>query len=328
MFALGNKNEGDRGSTLVLVIVLLTVVGLYAGFELQRFKLILKSQKSTEIARTRRAWGRAISDRIDCERVMVPYTRTNKCPAGTTRNLTFYAEAPLTPGLPDGSFSLGHDWFAKVSCGVTDLKIQLAKYSNGSFIKDPLTGQTLDFGQPSAVISDGGDNVPVCPGYFEDDTPNVRMLGMSVATLQRACASTAGPNQTLHWIAYGCDGTLGMLADMDNHPLEAIYRDGGASGPSNVLNGYSQHVYDWLAAVLKTWGVIDPPQGDIQPDWLLNPDHGRVTNNTCCNHICRAQGYGSGVPTKCDGSFSASPLMAFVWDNLAQGQQVNCLCIR
>ena len=323
MFASGSEKKAESGSVLLLVVVVLAVAGVYAGVEFSRFKAFLISQQSLDLARTRAAWGRAIADRIDCPRVMAPYTKSHVCPVDSPRILTFVADPPLQATGPEQSFPVGKDWYAKVTCGTTDLNVQIAHYVNGKYDIDRVAGKSLDFAHPTARMSDGGQGIAICEGYFANGIPAVRILGMSIATHQKDVTYYGGSDNTVQWLPQRCDGAAGMIADMNKVPVPEIYRAGGVNGPLNAGRAsFSEYVYTEWRRAFDAWGL----PAAMKEDWVMWGSAARLTNSTTCTVSCNKRGYRSGLATKCDKNVVDTTSGQTIWDDTST--QVNCLCLK
>ena len=314
--------SGESGSILLLVMMLIAVSVAFMTYQATRFQNILKIQSSSEVQKTRHSWGLAIADRVDCLRMMAPYTSSNQCPAGTDRVLTFTEESPKVLGL-NNSFLLGKHWYAQVKCGTNDLNIRVTHYDNNSFDNDPLTGKLFDFSHPATLISDGGENIPICQSYFGGANPAAFGITMTIATQQKMAASYAGPNNTVDWVNLSCDGSLGMLAELDHAPFPSYWSQGGASGNSRTSMGTWN--YNFFRGYFNSYGLTGP----LLSNWTVVPTSTRVIATNYCDRICTINyGASAGVSTKCDPSVSAA------WPALGQivkdqtSSQANCLCLK
>lgn len=316
------------GSIILIVMVILVILGIFMGALTIRISTMAKNQASIEHKQNLAAWGMALSERIDCIRTMGSYSPAQICPESTPRTLTFLNEEPLSAVSPDSSYPLGKNWYAQITCGIKDLRIKLARYENGRFDKDPLTGQLLDFSTQGSLVSDGGYEIPMCPSYFGLGQPSVRVLGMTKATQQKITVEynilpTTGNIQAIN---HECDGVIGMVAGMDDTPLPGVFREGGASAPETAArSSYAEWFYNIWRGSFNAWGQT----GNLEPDWIFTSPHGIGPSlRSSCVHICIMHGMATGILTKCDGSASSShpPLGQTIWDD--PSPQVNCLCIR
>ena len=322
-----NRSQSD-GSIILPAMVILVILGTFVGALTIRINTIAKNQASIERKKNLADWGRALAERIDCIRTMGNYSPSNICPESTPRTLTFLNEAPLSAVAPASSYPIGKNWYAQVTCGINDLRIKLARYENGKFDKDPLTGQLLDFSTLGSLISDGGYQIPMCPSYFGTGQPSVRVLGMTKATQQKLTVdyNISPSTGNIQFINHECDGVIGMVEGMDDTPLPAVFQEGGASAPPTVTrSSYAQWFYNIWRASFNGWGQT----GNLEPDWVFtSPRYIGPFLRGSCVQICIIHGMATGILTKCDASASSShpPPGQTIWDD--PSPQVNCLCIR
>lgn len=323
-----NSNHGrSSGFILPLAILIVLVMVGFVGVISSRFITIIKNQSSIEQKKAVLDWGRAISERIDCDRTLAPYNGTNRCPDNEARTLFFFDEAALVASGPDNSYPIGKNWFAQVVCGQNDLRIKLAYFQNNQFPKDALTGRILDFSNPGSLVSDGGYDIPMCPSYFGSGKASSRILGMTIATHQKLLADyNLSPQGMTNFITQTCDIKFGMAAQLDDTPLPTSYRNGGTSAPASAgRSAYAQIVYNAWRPPLVAWGQT----GNLQPSWYFNtPRYNGLNTRVYCRQICQVHGMAAGIMTKCDNTASNSspPLGQTVWDDTSP--QVNCLCLQ
>ncbi len=322
-----NRSQSD-GSIILLAMVILVILGTFVGALTIRINTIAKNQASIERKKNLADWGRALAERIDCIRTMGSYSPSNICPESTPRTLTFLNEAPLSAVAPASSYPIGKNWYAQVTCGINDLRIKLARYENGKFDKDPLTGQLLDFSTLGSLISDGGYEIPMCPSYFGTGQPSVRVLGMSKATQQKLLVdyNISPSTGNIQFINHECDGVIGMVEGMDDTQLPGVFREGGAAAPSTAgRSTFVEWFYNIWRDSFNGWGQF----GNMQSDWVFtSPRYIGPHLRGSCLQICIMHGMATGILTKCDASASSSnpPLGQTIWDD--PSPQVNCLCIR
>jgi hypothetical protein len=322
-----SDNRNAEGSILILAMLIVIIMGIFVGAITLRLNTIIKNQASIDYRKNLVEWARALSERIDCVRVMNPYTASNICPSGTARPLVFFNEPALAPTGPESSYPIGKDWFAQVTCGSADLRIKIARYSNGQFNRDPLTNRIMNFSAGGSQISDGGYEIPMCPSYFGDGQPSVRVLGMSKATnMKLVVENTLTPTGILRYIDQECDGQIGMVAQLDDTPLPTFFRAGGTSASDTAPRSETANMfYNSWRATFDAWGQT----GNLQPDWRTpSPRSLGGHNRGDCNLICILHGMTSGILTKCDGTISGNdpPLGQTRWDDTSP--QVNCTCIK
>jgi hypothetical protein len=322
-----SKIQNDDGSILVLAMLIVIVMGIFVGAMTLRLNTVIKNQSSIDHKKTLSEWAQALSERIDCTRLMNPYTASNICPNGTARSLIFTNEPALAPSGPDSSYPIGKNWFAQVTCGATDLRVKLAYHANGKFRRDPLSGRLLDFSNGGSQVSDGGYDVPMCPSYFGNGQPAVRVLGMSKATNMKLVVDyTLRPDGSVYYLDQECDGKIGLVAQLDDTPLPTIFREGGASALATAPRSASaERIYSGWRGTFNAWGQT----GNLQPEWITpSPRSVGSYNRGDCVAICIKHGMTSGILTKCDGTASntSPPLGQTRWDDTSP--QVNCLCIR
>ena len=317
--------SGESGSVLLLVMIIIAVSVAFMTYQAARFENVIKVQASSEVQKTRHSWGLAIADRVDCLRTMGSYTSSNRCPAGTARTLTYTNAAPMVPAGPNIGFSLGKNWYAKVTCGTNDLNVLVTRIVNGSFENDPLTGIRLNFTHPASQISDGGENIPICPSYFGGTNPAAFGITMTIATQQKIAASYAGPNATVDWVGQSCDASLGIIAELDHAPFPSYWSEGGASGDHNSRTAMGTWMYNFYRGYFNFYGITGP----LLSSWTVVPTQIRELATNYCDRICTINyGASAGVSTKCDPAVSAA------WPALGQvvrdqsSSQANCLCLK
>jgi len=324
---LESTSKQADGYILPLVILIVVLMNIFVGIVFSRFTTIIKNQSSIEQKKAVLDWGRTISERIDCERTLAPYNGTNRCPDNQARTLFFFDEAALVASAPDNSYPIGKNWFAQVVCGQNDLRIKLAHFENNQFEKDALTGQVLDFSNPSSLVSDGGYDIPMCPSYFGSGKASSRILGMTIATHQKLLVDyNLSPQGMATFIMPTCDIKYGMAADLDNPTLPTFFRNGGTSAPASAgRSAYAEIVYKAWNDPLNLWGQ----SGNMQQSWIyFSPRYNGLANRVYCKQICQVHGMATGIMTKCDPTVSnvSPPLGTTVWDDA--NTQVNCLCLQ
>jgi hypothetical protein len=322
-----STSKQSDGYILPLAMAIVVIMGIFVGIISSRFTTIIKNQSSIEQKKAVLDWGRAISERIDCERTLAPYNGTNRCTDDEARTLFFFDEDALVASGPENSYPIGKNWFAQVVCGQNDLRIKLAHFQNNQFPKDALTGRILNFSSPSSLVSDGGYDIPMCPSYFGSGKASSRILGMTIATHQKLLADyNLSPQGMTNVMMQTCDIKFGMAAQLDDNPLPTIFRSGGASAPASAgRSAYAEIVYKAWRPPLADWGQT----GNLQPSWYFStPRYNGLTSRAYCRQICQVHGMAAGVMTKCDNTASNSspPLGQTVWDDT--NPQVNCLCLQ
>ena len=310
MSAPGVSRVTERGSAVLLALIFVVVAGSIIGFQAYRYRTLLQVHTRLNYLAERQDWAAAIGERIDCDRLILPFTRTTKCPSGTPRTLTFFGEAPLLPNGPQGSYALNSQWYAKLECGTSSLSTKIAKFKDGSFYKDPQTGQTIDFDHPSAKISDGPGLASFCSEYFSGE-PKVRLFSMSIDTLQEK-AFRLDPNGETKMTSFNCKYQTGILSELNTFPLKSYYRK---NGDPNVRNAWAEKMFTDIGTAnldySHQWPAIE----------LLNtPTH-------LCYLFCADRGYNAGFHKKCDDS-SPSVSIRGSWKEDDDLDQAVCLCFK
>ena len=320
MFVSDNQSRRENGSVLVIVLIIVGIFGLIAASQVQRYKQLLSTYAKIEFNESKKAWAQAISERVDCVRIMNPYTPMNRCPNGTSRVMVFNGEVPMSASGPDNSYSLNSEWHAKVECGVSDLKVRLAKYVDGAYAIDPQTGAKMDFDNPGSVISDKASGVSLCPGYFGTGAPKVRTYTTSIATLQNAAVNLR-PDGTLLSANYTCDGKLGLIGNLDDFPLRPLFRKNGVP---NVRNAPSQQLFMAMRNEFTAWGM----PGNLNPAWDHWPIYIQMMGVNHCSRACTWQfNYSFGVIAKCDPSAPITTAPGEFRPDDTSSQAV-CICMK
>jgi hypothetical protein len=320
VFALGEPQNKREGSILVLIIVMLTIGGVLAANMSYRFRTSLQIYKQTEFQRSRRAWGAAIAERIDCMRTLAPHNLSNRCPAGTSKTLAFAGEPPLAVGSPDQSSPLNSEWFAKTECGPTGLRVRVVNYTNSSYFIDPVTKQLRNFTDPSSDVTREPEAAPLCSSYFGIGEPPARLYSMNIETLQKE-ATFRDADGKLTDINLTCDAKLGLIARVDDLQLDPLFQK---SGSTTQLNNYSKFIKTNFRNLYNSWGLT----ANLDPNWNHMPQFSQMMGVNHCKRFCiDKKGAKTGVISKCDRSAPETPNPSDIIPDTTNYQAV-CLCIR
>ncbi len=320
MFVSDKPASKCEGSILILIIVMLAVAGLIATNMTYRFRTSLQIYRQTEFQRTRRAWGAAIGERIDCMRTLAPHNLSNRCPAGTSKVLAFVGEPPLTVGSPDQSSPLNSEWFAKAECGTTGLQVRIVNYANSSYFVDPVTKKTRDFTDPSSDVTQPPGGNPLCSSYFGTGEPPARLYSMNIETLQKEATYRDSDGKLID-INSTCDAKLGLIARVDDVPVDALFL---RVGSTTQLNNYSATLKTNYRALYNSWGLT----ANLDPNWDHTPQFMQMMGVNHCKRFCiNRLGAAAGIISKCDRSAPQTPNPSDIIADTTDYQAV-CLCIR
>lgn len=320
MFASDKSQTRQEGSILILTMVMLIVAGILGANMAQRVRTSLQIYKQTEFQRSRRAWGAAIAERIDCMRTLAPHNLSNRCPAGTSKMLAFAGEAPLTIGLPDQSLALNSEWFAKAECGATGLQVRVVNYANSSYFVDPITKQIRDFTDPSSDVTKPPESTPLCSSYFGIGEPPARLYSMNIETLQKE-ATLRDVNGKLADVNFTCDAKLGFIARVDDTPIDPLFQK---SGDATQLNDYSKMIKVHYRTLYNSWGMTT----NLDPNWDHRPQFSQMMGVNHCKRFCiNRLGAASGIISKCDRSAPQTSNPNDIVPDTTLYQAV-CLCVR
>ncbi len=321
----------QNGNALIIVLVVLSAVTFAIQSRMSKVTELARRADALEVQFDRQAWASAISERIDCTRVMSGFGPANPCPSGTSRQVSFIGESVLPATGPDGSQDLGNGWYVKASCGSQDLELRITRHVNGKYAIDPLSRKVLNFNDSATKVSDRPGALPICKGSFPGggDTP-VRLVSMSIPTLQRLATQTL-PNGEMQygWVST-CSAKAGIMSGLDDFPLAPYFRGGGTSGDPMVRGSSAEWLYEGNAVqpMMRDWYTSWGMPGNIQADWRLPAFYSGLGNQQC-DRTCRLRfNANAGRMIRCDETIpdTAFPFETYGLDR-SDGPVV-CLCLR
>lgn len=366
------QHSRQQGSALLWVVIASSVIAASIYYTQQRLENQVKYAAYTRNRQTIAAITNFVQDNINCAATLAPRNRSNICPAGEIKTLQLYdSTMALTPG-PDVSATvygptssttkarrLFGNWYVWLDCGGIDpnglatadadeigLRLFVAQWdaTSQSFIKDPLTGRTMDMTHPQNPVTGVSGKSELCNDFFFG-TPNTRSFTMNIDTLQAASAFIDSSGQ-LQGAMLRCDGRVGLMVDYLCRPHALNTQT------KSCLNANDQLITTNCSCMAAT-GDVSPGCESIRTpfglDWFFggtgvstcpssatqwtaardsfqdsSPDMGRIWGMASCQRFCENRQYTTGRMTGCDPS--AGLISGVATDT--NGGQADCLCIK